>query len=875
MSDLFRSLRFLVIVLLLTVVVSGCGSSGFVGSRVSDFRAYFNTFYNARKAFAEGMQALEDQERPVDDWRLISTHPVPVEPGGGEAFERAISKSADVLRKHPNSAWVDEALMLIGKSYFYRGNQAAAEQKFREVVEFGGEYQEEAHFWAARTLAASGQAEDALAYVASALRREEISGRWGSEALLLEGTLHARAGELDAAREALREGLAGDPSDDAAARAWFLLGQVAEMQGDYEAAANAYGEVEEETADFELEYAAQKNELRARGLYLNDENALRGLRAMERNNKYYDRRSELMAVRGQVLRALGQPGEAREVLRELLYDMEGIERRTQGFAHYELAETYREQSSLSLAAAHYDTAATMLRQESLVESYPSVSAVVDAEDRREVYVHFAEAMQRVERADSLLGLGALSDEAFRDTVLAMRRMRAEELERIGRRETDRGMRASTFRDDRRGLAVEASGAAESGFLFDDDPVGQQRAMQAFVERWGTRPLTPNWRRREALQMITTREGEEGGRVAAEEGRAARLPVIDVSAVPRSISARRDMELERARGEYQVASSLFLQVNRPDSAAVWFRRIIEEEVDSSLTARAFYALAQLERQQGRGAEADRLERTLRTRYPSAPIVAQLAGEGVDEPAAADTTRLDEAYAGARGLWRSGRYRAATDSFLTIVARAPESEVAPRAMLAAVMSHLDQPGADTLGLDRPVTDSLPSSFWLRLGFSQDTTLTEPTPRRLLRVTSGRYGQSPAGERARSMLAAIAALRPDSLSADSTGVDSLGTVPAPSDSALAPMAGDVPSDEAPADSLGSDSLQVRPEAVPRDSLRAAEEVRGDGDEGEAETIIQRRRRALEAERESERDAALQDSLRKARADSLLRRAPPGGGR
>ncbi|HMB89645.1 MAG TPA: hypothetical protein VKP65_02285, partial [Rhodothermales bacterium] len=108
--------HFFVVVGLL--LVAGCSQNTFVGKRLGNFTAYYNTFYNAEKAFDEGVKAIStsaDQEA-IDrnvylplfggDGRVAQTQP----------FENAIQKSSDILRDHPNSKWVDDALLLIGKS---------------------------------------------------------------------------------------------------------------------------------------------------------------------------------------------------------------------------------------------------------------------------------------------------------------------------------------------------------------------------------------------------------------------------------------------------------------------------------------------------------------------------------------------------------------------------------------------------------------------------------------------------------------------------------------------------------------------------------------------------------------------------------------
>jgi len=88
--------------------------------------AYFNTLYNANGKFdeAQDIKRRADPERPkitTQEQRLYD-----------EAFEKA----ARVVKFYPDSKWVDDALLLMGKSAFENGDYAKAERKFDEILQF-------------------------------------------------------------------------------------------------------------------------------------------------------------------------------------------------------------------------------------------------------------------------------------------------------------------------------------------------------------------------------------------------------------------------------------------------------------------------------------------------------------------------------------------------------------------------------------------------------------------------------------------------------------------------------------------------------------------------------------------------------------------
>jgi len=174
------------------VLVAGCGRGSFVGRQYDDFTAYYNTYHNAEAAFEKGLASVTREEDAVDRARYISVFSTPQAGSGGGAFEKAIQKSADLLRTHPNSKWVDDALMLIGRARYYRQNYVGAAQKFREVIAIGGERAQEARFRLARTLIAADRYAEAADALRAGLGPETEAGAWTARMWLARGELAVR-----------------------------------------------------------------------------------------------------------------------------------------------------------------------------------------------------------------------------------------------------------------------------------------------------------------------------------------------------------------------------------------------------------------------------------------------------------------------------------------------------------------------------------------------------------------------------------------------------------------------------------------------------------------------------------------------------------
>ena len=152
---------------------------------------------------------------------------------------------------------------------------------------------DEARFWLARTLIASGQYEAAFDHLQESLNRDDVSRRWEPQLRLALAELHVQRKNWEEAAVELTAGLDGVRDKELAARGQFLLGQVYETLTHYEEAVAAYERVEAyKSVSTKLSYAAQYSAVRVEGRYGDPDLAFRKLRRMERDDKNYDHRAE-------------------------------------------------------------------------------------------------------------------------------------------------------------------------------------------------------------------------------------------------------------------------------------------------------------------------------------------------------------------------------------------------------------------------------------------------------------------------------------------------------------------------------------------------------------------------------------------------------
>lgn len=745
---------FLSVSIALLFVLGGCSSTSLVGSRYDDFTAYYNTFYNAERSFKRGEAATKPRPGAIDRQIFQPVFPLYDSPSTSKDFEEAIRKSADVLRDHGSSKWVDDALLLIGKSYFYQQNYFAADEKFREVMELETKREGEARYWLARTQLASRSYPELREHLLLTFEGEKESRKWTPLMQLINAELLVREGEMEDAVGQLAQGARAVKDRAIRARANYLLGQIHESLGNYADAIDAYKRAQKKNSNFDLVYAARISVIRATAEAGDTELALRDLRKMERDDKNFDQIADLRALRAEILQQVGAVDEAVNAYDAVLRGNDRISADVKGAVHYQLAKIYRDvDQDYTRAAAHFDTAAIAIQSQidkrrldgqKFGFADPFVPwAIVDAREQKEIFGTFADVQSEVAEMDSLLYLGSLDDEAFEVRIEEIRRQRRAELAAEARLQQQRQIEeqfrtgatasantassGSRVKDIGQGVpssaAAAASATSESGFLYHKDPARVQEGFRNFVAIWGERAPVPGWRL--SSKLLAASAAQEGAtpdkRLASAKQAASRLlgtdnfgaefDDINVDNVPRTEERLKQMRTDRAEARYRLGTVLFLSIDRPDSAATWFRQIITDDPDQPIAPKAYYALAEVNRALGDSGRADELMARMNEEFPEygAADVEEIEAER----AAVRRHRAEAAYAALYEDWQNALYPDAAAGLIALAASAEPTDVAPQALYAAGSVLIDWARTDDRSFLAPVGLALPDSVALWLG------------------------------------------------------------------------------------------------------------------------------------------------------------------
>lgn len=592
---MFRRRRYLVVILLL--LVSGCGTG--LKQRWGDFNAYYNTFYNAQQSYKSGIRSMESQSFVLNPERPIRIHRTPVRAGQAD-FEKAIAKSADILREHAASKWVDDALLLIGKSYFYQSQFFSAEQKFNEVLATTTNQatRQEAILWNGLNMLETNRFDQGISYLQAAIDSDEYN--WNRETLaelnLVLAQLFVETDDFDSALQALSAGVSGVNNEKLRSRAYFLYGQLLQRANRYPDALQAFRSVSRKYPEYTLIYHAQIKQndiLREMGNY---NQAYRNFVAMTRDDKNFDQIGDLNYELARTLQYQGEVYEAFDVLNDVLYaSIRPPSRETIAKSHYVLAELYRyDFQNFRLAAAHYDTASRSVQDIERLPEYFNASQLAQS------FGSFARLSAEVSELDSLLWLSTLSEVQLTSFVDSIRVVRIAEYERQLRQDQLRGTTLVNTNVQNQGSQV--GGAREFGFLSHRNPELVRQASESFAALWDQRPLVDNWRRIQAV-----RTSGAGLRANTESNQESQLPTtqrnrpissaggeisdavlkIDLTAIPSDSVALANTRDRIASLSYEIGNLYYLNLNLPDSAMRYYDRAIHEYSIATIRPQAIY------------------------------------------------------------------------------------------------------------------------------------------------------------------------------------------------------------------------------------------------------------------------------------------------
>jgi tetratricopeptide (TPR) repeat protein len=625
---------------LLLVFVAGCGT-------YQNITGYFNTYYNAKRLFDESERETLQNPQSQSDTAYHANNAATS--GSRPKFEKVIEKCSKLIQFYPKSTWVEDAIVMIGKSYVYLGNYEPAIRKFKEFNEnfptSGDRF--EAKLWRARAEYFSKRPDEALLILKDLVpeARERDEREILLETLMLEAWIFMERGDFVQASSLYALAVQVQTRNDLRAIAQFHLGRCYEKLGETASAAKAYADVRRFSPSLQLDFRSRLRQ-------------------------------------GIMLTNLGQYDTAIDVLDALLD--EPLKTEDRGLVDLEIAQAYCSMGDTAKAFelyAHIDT--TYRRTEIVAKSFYRRGLLFE-----KTYLDLARARAYYETArsefpGSSVATLALQKAANLRQYLTYRADIALIQEALAKPES-----TWTAASNDSSIAIHPhdslAAAQDSGrTLVDKSPRLVQDADEIDAVRKqvddevGLKSKNRRVRGDERAEGAPEPQGRES--TATDSKPTLTASAITPIQLPPSIS-HDSLRALLANRYYELAGLLYLEFELPDSAIVWYRQLATEFESSPLASRALYAMAEVYSSRGYASMVDSLYDIILRRYPASPYADQInrmRGLKVT-PASQDSTEIQ--YSTAQQHLASGRPDSAVQLLKRIVRKNPAAPIAPRSMYA---------------------------------------------------------------------------------------------------------------------------------------------------------------------------------------------------
>ena len=203
--------------------------------------SYFNGYYNAKNLFNEAEDEIKTAALLSRGKEVPSAQANQIPASAKQKFGQVIDKCSNILAFHPSSSLVDNALLLIGKSFFYQMEYLKAERKFIELLaQFPkSPLAVETQLWYARSEEKLGKLPEGiqLSTAVIAAAQKDNDNEMETQAHKLLGVLYNRLDQTDKSIAEYEKIIATSTDDVEKSSAQISLGDIYFSGGQYKKAA--------------------------------------------------------------------------------------------------------------------------------------------------------------------------------------------------------------------------------------------------------------------------------------------------------------------------------------------------------------------------------------------------------------------------------------------------------------------------------------------------------------------------------------------------------------------------------------------------------------------------------------------------------------
>jgi tetratricopeptide (TPR) repeat protein len=568
-----------------------------------DLTAHFNGYYYAREKATEVersiLKSIDDDPNQV--LRLFPKLDTTLAKSYAKDTEEIIKMASISIQRHPNSRWVYENYIMVGRARLYDCNYPDAIQTFKYVntKSKNADLRHEALVYLVRTFTEHedyNKAEEAFRF----LEKEKLS-RVNRKNLLLEKAYYYQVrNDYDNMVRNLASADSLLTQRDRKARIYFIIGQVYQQLGFGAEAYNYYRKCLSTNPEYEIDFYARLN--MAQVARLDNQRDVKTIR------KQFDKLladAKNVEFRDKIYYELGEFERKQNHIPEAIDNYKlaahaGSNKRIQGSAFLKVGQLYFDSlKKYDQAKVYYDSALATLPKE--FENYDVIKK------RQEVLGDFVKYTETIRWQDSLLVMAEMDSATLRNyldsTITARNKVVEGAKKKRGRRSAGAGGGGSNS------ILFQGESTATSKWYYGN-PSAVALGESEFQRIWGRIPLEDNWRRSNKQVVISddiqsvsavAANGENAAAVEAADPVAAEIGRV-FSELPLTPEQKTESLSQIEDAYFGLGDLYFIKLNERANAAESYRRLIERFPDSEHGAEVLYKLYLIDKDDPNGKSA---------------------------------------------------------------------------------------------------------------------------------------------------------------------------------------------------------------------------------------------------------------------------------
>ena len=319
--------------------------------------AYYNTFFNAKLNYDEAVKA---QKNSKSTSRLSGNIK--------QKYQKAIDKSWKLIKIYGDSnKYADDALLLIGKSYYQMQQYVKAERVLTQFLQkyLRSEHIPEAKLWLARTYIAEGRKDEALD-ILNTLLGEKLPRNLAAEAFYILGELYYEQEDYENAIKYLEQCVRVTRDDGMKGDALYMMGESYYNLQDYDNSMASFLKLSKLDIPPIREYEAKAKVVESLIELKRYDEAENILKKMLRSQRFKKQYSLIETRLANLYEIQGQTDFARDYYYEIIHKYPRSEGAS--LCYYYLGQLYEfEYGNLDSAKAYYDKVKNLKSQEEVAK----------------------------------------------------------------------------------------------------------------------------------------------------------------------------------------------------------------------------------------------------------------------------------------------------------------------------------------------------------------------------------------------------------------------------------------------------------------------------------------------------------------------------